>query len=130
MAGLTSGGTVKAAIDGVELGRKLEEVLMTVQGSLRVGGIGGIAVQNLIVGDQALSALGQEDLVTEFHRLTLLTPLDQVRVVLEDGVHFLVGRNLLSVQYSPPSLVHDLTAQGPVSRHPLAELVADSAARL
>src|ERR1019366_9723277 len=52
-------------------------------------------------GFQALGTLGQEDLVTGFHRLVRLTPLDQVRVVLEDRVHLLVGRNLLTVQHPP-----------------------------
>src|ERR1022692_2208514 len=79
-------GTVKAPIAGVQLGRMLEDLLMTVQRSLHLGAVGGIAVQNLIVGDQALGTLGQEDLVTELHRLALLAPLDQVRVGLEEGV--------------------------------------------
>src|ERR1017187_6277922 len=59
-------------------GRMLEDLLMTVQRSLHLGAVGGIAVQNLIVGDQALGTLGQEDLVTELHRLALLAPLDQM----------------------------------------------------
>src|ERR1035437_1652894 len=116
-------GTVKAPIAGVHFGRMLEDLLMTVQRSLHLGAVGGIAVQNLIVGDQALGTLGQEDLVTEFHRLALLAPLDQVRVGLEDGVHLLVGRNLLSVEYPPTGLVNDLLAQVAVSRDLLAELV-------
>src|ERR1035438_340190 len=65
-------GTVKAPIAGVQLGRMLEDLLMTVQRSLHLGAVGGIAVQNLIVGDQALGTLGQEDLVTELHRLAML----------------------------------------------------------
>src|ERR1017187_3687661 len=69
-------GTVKAPIAGVQLGRMLEDLLMTVQRSLHLGAVGEIAVQNLIVGDQALGTLGQEDLVTELHRLALLAPLD------------------------------------------------------
>src|ERR1019366_5061992 len=78
-------GTVKAPTGGVQIGSMLEDLLMTIQRSLHLGGVGGIAVQNLIVGDQALGTLGQEDLVTELHRLALLAPLDQVRVGLEDG---------------------------------------------
>src|ERR1017187_7443107 len=116
-------GTVKAPIAGVHFGRMLEDLLMTVQRSLHLGAVGGIAVQNLIVGDQALGTLGQEDLVTELHRLALLAPLDQMRVGLEDGVHLLVGRNLLSVEYPPTGLVNDLLAQVAVSRDLLAELV-------
>src|ERR1039457_6348230 len=128
LAGVHIGGTVKAPIAGVQLGRMLEDLLMMVQRSLHLGGIGGIAGQNLIVGDQALGTLGQEDLVTEFHRLALLAPLDQVRVGLEDGVHLLVGRNLLSVEYPPTGLVNDLLAQVAVSRDLLAELVDRHAA--
>src|ERR1039457_5761326 len=41
-------GTVKAPIAGVQLGRMLEDLLMTVQRSLHLGAVGGIAVQNLI----------------------------------------------------------------------------------
>src|ERR1039457_4122664 len=121
-------GTVKAPIAGVQLGRMLEDLLMTVQRSLHLGAVGGIAVQNLIVGDQALGTLGQEDLVTELHRLALLAPLDQVRVGLEDGVHFLVSRNRLSVQHPPTGLINDLLAQVAVSRDLLAELVHRHAA--
>ena len=44
--------------------------------------------------DRSLGALGQEDLVTEFHWRALLAPLDQVRVVLEDGIHLLLGWSL------------------------------------
>jgi len=48
--------------------------------------------------------------VPELHRRALLTPLDQVRVVLEDGIHLLLGWNLLSVQHPPAGLVDDLVA--------------------
>jgi len=34
-----------------------------------VVGVGRIAVQHLIVGGQALGALGEENLVSKFHRL-------------------------------------------------------------
>jgi len=60
--------------------------------------------------------------VTELHPLALLAPLNQGRVVLEDGVHFLVGRNRLSVEYSPAGLVDDLRASVAGSRDLLAEL--------
>ena len=60
--------------------------------------------------------------MTEFHRLALLAPLDQLRVVLEDRVHFLVNRNLLSIQHSAASLVDDRPAQVAVSRDLPAEL--------
>jgi len=39
-------------------------------------GVGRIAVQHLIVGDQALGALGEKNLVAKFHRLLRLAPLD------------------------------------------------------
>src|SRR5439155_17261890 len=71
-------GTVKAPIAGVELGRSLENFLMTVQRRLHLVAVGRIALQLLVVGDQALRALGQEDLVPEFHRLAFLASLDQV----------------------------------------------------
>ena len=101
---------------------------MTVQRRLHLVAVGRIALQHLVVGDQTLRALGQEDLVPEFHRLAFLASLDQVRVVLEDRVHFLPGRNLLSVQHPPPGLVHDLIAQAAVSRDLLAKLVNHHAA--
>ncbi len=61
--------------------------------------------------------------MSEFHRLTLLAALDQVRVVLEDGVYFFIGRNLLSLQHPPPGLINDLLTQVAVSRDLLAKLV-------
>src|SRR5207247_7841387 len=90
-------GAVKAPVPRIQLGTMLKDLLMTVERNLHLIGVGGIAFQNLIVGDQAFGTLGQEDLVTELHRRTLFAPLDQLRVVFEDRVHFLVDRNLLSV---------------------------------
>src|ERR1035438_5738996 len=59
-------GTVKAPITGIQIGSMMKDLSMTVQRRLHMVGVGGIAVRNLIVGDQALGTLGQEDLVTEF----------------------------------------------------------------
>src|ERR1039458_1064294 len=64
----------------------LEDLLMTVQRSLHLGAVGGIAVQNLIVSDQALGTLGQEDLVTEFHRWRCLPRL--IRCVWDSKMEY------------------------------------------
>ena len=66
--------------------------------------------------------------MTELHRRTLFAPLDQLRVVFKDGVHFLVDGNLLSVEHAPASLVDDLPAQVAVRRDLPAELVDRRAA--
>src|SRR5260370_35980276 len=68
-------------------------------------GVERIAVQRLIVGDQALGALGEENLVAKFHRLLRLAPLDQIGVGLEDGVDLLLGGNLFSLQHPAAALV-------------------------
>jgi len=44
--------------------------------SLHMIAIDRIPLQHSIVGNQAMSTLGQEDLVAEFHRLQCLAPLD------------------------------------------------------
>ena len=59
----------------------------------------------------------------EFHRRALLAALDQLRVVLEDRVYFLIDGNLLSIQHSAASLVDDLPAQVAVSRDLSTELI-------
>ena len=73
---------------------------MSLQRSPHLGSVGGIALQHLIVGDQALGAFRQEHLVTELYRLARLAALDQVGVRFEDGEHFLLDGNLLSVEDS------------------------------
>jgi hypothetical protein len=69
-------GAVKAPIGRVPLRRMLEDLLMTLQRGLHLVGVNRVALQHAVVGDQALGALGQENLVTEFHRLQRLAPLD------------------------------------------------------
>ena len=39
--------------------------------------------EHLVIGDQPLSTLGEENLVTEFHRFQLLAPLDQIGMKIE-----------------------------------------------
>ena len=53
--------------------------------------VGGVALQHLILRDQALGAFGEEDLVAELDGRAHLAALDQVGVGLEDGVD-LLGR--------------------------------------
>jgi len=67
--------------------------------------VGVITLQHWEVGDQALRAVRQEDWVTELDRLARWAALDQIRVGFEDRVPFLLGGNLLSVDYSPPPLI-------------------------
>src|SRR6266498_983821 len=68
-------------------------------------GVGGIAIQHLIVGDQALGAFSEENLVTKFHRLLRLAALDQIGVGLENRVDLLLGGDLLSQQHPAAALV-------------------------
>ena len=42
-------GAVKAPIAGVQLGSAVEDLPMTIQRSLHWGGVGGIALQHLVV---------------------------------------------------------------------------------
>jgi hypothetical protein len=46
-------GTVKAAVAGIPIGGAVEDLLVPLQRSPHLGGVGGIAVQHLVVGDQA-----------------------------------------------------------------------------
>src|SRR6266436_4622200 len=102
---------VKAAISGVTLGRVLEGLLVTLQRGLHLVAVGGVPLQHLVVGDQALGALGQENLVAEFHRFLRLAPLDQSRVVFEDRINFLLAGNLLSLDHPAAGLVDDAVGQ-------------------
>ena len=72
LAGVHIVGAVETPVARVEVRRVLEDLLMTLQGSSHMDGVGGIALQHLIVGDQAPRALGQENLVAEFHRFPRL----------------------------------------------------------
>ena len=101
---------------------------MTVQRSSHLGGVGGVALQHLVVGDQTLGALGQEHLVTELHRLAHFASLDQIGVRFEDRVHFLFGANLLSLDDSPPGLIDYPIPQLAVPRNLPADLVDDQTA--
>ena len=56
----------------------LKGFLVLIQGRGHMIAIDRIPLQHSIVGNQALSTLGQEDLVAEFHRLQCLAPLDQI----------------------------------------------------
>ena len=62
---------------------------MSLQRRPHLVGVGGITVQHLVVGDQALRAFRQEHFVTELYRFALLAPLDQIGVGFEDRIHFL-----------------------------------------
>jgi len=53
---------------------------------------GWVSLQQLVAGDQTLSALRQENLVAKFHRLARLAPRDQIGVSLKDGVDLLIHR--------------------------------------
>ena len=45
-----------------------------------------ISIQDAVLGDQTMSALGQKDFVAKFDRLVHLAALNQVRVSLKDRV--------------------------------------------
>lgn len=104
-------GTVESAISGVALGRVLEDLLMAFQRAFHMVAVGGVALQHLVVGDQALCTLGQEDLVAEFYWLENFAPLDQIRVGFEDRVDFLVAGDLLSLDHPAAGLVDDAVGQ-------------------
>src|SRR5689334_11038655 len=109
-------GTVKAPVTGIQIGGTVEALMMSLQRSLHLAGIGGIAVQHLVVGDQALRAFRQKHFVTELYRFARLAALDQIGVRFEDRVHFLLGGNLLSMDYSAPCLIDDPIPQLAVCR--------------
>ena len=69
-------GAVEAPVGSVVARGVLERFLVMIQGSLHVIAIDGIPLQHSILGNQAMSTLGQENLVAEFHWLQGLAPLD------------------------------------------------------
>ena len=73
--------------------------------------IGGIAIQDSILCDEAVSALGQKNLVAELDRFIRLAALDQVGMGLKDRVDFFGSRDLFSINDTPTSLIHDTASQ-------------------
>ena len=73
-------GAVEAPIARIQLGRLVEGLLMTLQRRSHMDGIRRVSLQYLVVGDQALSALCQKNLVAKFHWLPRLATLDQIGV--------------------------------------------------
>ena len=91
---------MKASLTSLPIWGGVEALLRPLQRLLHLGGVGGITLQHWAVGDQALRAW-----------LARWAALDQIRVGFEDRVHFLLGGNLLSVDYSSPPLIDPLTGR-------------------
>src|SRR6516165_11734802 len=99
----------------------MEYLLMPLERSLHLAGISRIAVQHLIVGDQALCTFRQKHFVTELYRFAHLAALDEIGVGFEDRVHLLLGGHLLSVYDSAPGLIDDSVSQLAVLHDLLSE---------
>ena len=67
--------------------------------------VGRIALQHLILRDQALRALGEEHLVAELDRRSHLAAFDQIGMGLEDRVDLLCVGNLLSIEHAAARLI-------------------------
>src|SRR6266568_3954407 len=59
----------------------------------------GVSLQHVILRDQTLRAFGEEYLVAELDGRLHLAALDQVRMGFENGIDFLGGRNLLTIEH-------------------------------
>src|SRR6266571_1316547 len=71
----------------------------------------GVSLQHVILRDQTLRAFGEEYLVAELDGRLHLAALDQVRMGFENGIDFLGGRNLLTIEHPTARLVNDAAAQ-------------------
>src|SRR6185295_19804074 len=95
-ADLLIGGIVEAAIGSIDFRSGTEHVLVIVQRSGHMVFIGWVPVQDAILRDQSVSALGEEDFMTEFDGLIGFATFDQIRMGLEDRIDLFAGGNLLS----------------------------------
>src|SRR5262249_4948123 len=77
---------MKASIGGKDFGSRPKCLFVSVQRRFHMIFVGRISVQDTVLRDQAMSTLGQKDLVAKFDRLVRLPALNQIRVSLKDRV--------------------------------------------
>ena len=97
----------KAAVTTVPMGSQTESLLMTLQRRFDVDVIGGITFKHAVLGDQTAGTFSEKDLVAKLDRLLYFPVLDQISVGFKDGVDFLLGWNLLSLEHAPAALIDD-----------------------
>src|SRR5437870_1836384 len=105
--------TVEAPIHRAEGERSRKQRAMAVERRRHLGRIDGIAVENAVVRDETVTALGQEDLVAKFDGLLRLAALDEIGVRFEDREELVLVGDGLAVEHAPPRLLED--ARGPVA---------------
>ena len=79
-----------------------------------------IAVEHLVLCDQASGTLGEENLVTELHWRLHFAAFDKVGVRLEDRVDLLGIGDLLALEHAAARLVDDAIRQPAIA----ADLIA------
>ena len=107
-------GTVEAAISGVQLRSRAEDPLVVRQRGPYMSLVRGIAIQDVVFGDQTDRAFRQEDLVAELDRPLSLAPFDAIRVGLEDREDLVFVGNLLAFEHSAAGLIDNAIGEAAV----------------
>src|SRR5208283_294679 len=112
---------VEAPIRTIQFRGVAEDLPVMVERSFDLIFVTRVSVQYFILGDQALSAFGQKNFVTELDRGLHLAALDQIGVGFKDGIDLLGAGHLLSLEHATAGLINHLLAQLAIMLDLLAE---------